>query len=111
MDRRDDQRTLALERANAVRGELARIRAGGNRGGATRAARIVQAGESGLRVFRVLEAIPGVGDERTRRMLRAAGRIDPLARVNEPMIGERRRRLLAGELLSYANRDANRDDA
>jgi hypothetical protein len=101
-----EQRTLALERAKEVKLATAQlrasIRAGGRTIGATRAARAVRDGQSPMTFYRLLTAVPRIGHTRANTMLDVA-RINPEARVNADRIGPRRRALLVGELLRFAN--------
>jgi hypothetical protein len=106
-----DQALAALAQANAARLAAQRLKAGiraaGRRGGAVRAAQAVQAATSSLRFAQLLRAVPGVGDETARLMLRRA-RVHPEARVDSPLIVESQRTRLVGALLTYANNGRGR---
>lgn len=105
-----DARLVALEQANVARLAAAElcstIRAGGRRGGPVRAARAVQAGTSTIRIAKLLRAVPGVGDESARAMLRRT-HIDGTRRLNDERITDRQRAQLVGELMAKANRPAD----
>jgi hypothetical protein len=99
------QRRMALERANRAKATAIELRmaikTAGRRGGAMRAAEAVQAAQSSMTFFKLLQAVPYVGETSARRMLSRA-QINPTARVNSE-VGRRRRQLLVGQLVAYAN--------
>jgi hypothetical protein len=103
----DTTRRLALKRAEAVKlvhAQLrAEIRAVGRRRGALRVAEAVRDGDTSMRFFGLLQAIPTVGEGHARQMLGRA-RISPVARVNSDRVGARQREMLVGQLVGYASR-------
>ena len=102
-----EQQTVALEHANRVGLEAARlrhaIRAAGPSGGARLAAEAVLAGSSPMPFGKLLLAIPRVGSVHAEWWLDQA-EIAEQARVDSKFVSERRRELLVGQLLAFADR-------
>jgi hypothetical protein len=102
-----EQRDLALARAREAKMAAASlrsaIRAAGRRGGAERAARAALEADAPMPFYRLVRSVPRIGEQRANQLL-ATARINPEARVDAARIDRRRREVLAGELLRYANR-------
>ena len=104
-----DQSAMALRRANTARAGIAElraaIRAGGRRGGPIRAATVILAAESPIRLTSLLTTIPGVGEDTAAAILRRS-QANGTARVNGWQITDRQRQRLAGELMARAGQPA-----
>jgi hypothetical protein len=101
-----DQQRIALDKANTTRVEMSRlrreIRNAGHYDGPAIAARVVMTKGTAMTFWRLLLAVPAIGEIKAEKMLRTA-RINPTHHVDSRMVDQRRRMLLADLLLGRSH--------